>query len=104
MQPLHDGLEYRAFTYPYIGENTGVFGIQSYSTNYDQGYGGGYTYGNDYNYGGNDYTGFGGIQPDNGGYNYGYDTGYGNDFGGGYTYDNGFGNNFGLWGGGMTLG
>ncbi len=28
MQPLHDGLEYRAFTYPYIGENTGIFGIQ----------------------------------------------------------------------------
>ena len=28
MQPLHDGLEYKAFTYPYIGENTGIFGIQ----------------------------------------------------------------------------
>ena len=27
MQPLHAGLEYKAFTYPYIGENTGVFGI-----------------------------------------------------------------------------
>lgn len=28
MQPLHDGLEYKAFTYPYIGGNTGIFGIQ----------------------------------------------------------------------------
>ncbi len=30
MQPLHDGLEYRSFTYPYIGENTGIFGVQDY--------------------------------------------------------------------------
>ncbi len=28
MQPLHDGLEYKAFTYPSIGDNTGIFGIQ----------------------------------------------------------------------------
>ena len=27
MQPIHDGLEYRGFTYPYIGENTGIFGL-----------------------------------------------------------------------------
>ena len=31
MQPLHDGLEYKSFTYPYIGENTGIFGLQDYS-------------------------------------------------------------------------
>ena len=31
MQPLHDGLEYKAFTYPYIGGNTGIFGIQAYT-------------------------------------------------------------------------
>ena len=27
MQPVHDGLEYRSFTYPYIGPNTGIFGL-----------------------------------------------------------------------------
>ncbi len=33
MQPLHDGLEYKSFTYPYIGENTGIFGVQDYTDN-----------------------------------------------------------------------
>ena len=27
MQPVHDGLEYKSFTYPFIGENTGIFGV-----------------------------------------------------------------------------
>ena len=27
MQPVHSTLEYKSFTYPYIGENTGIFGI-----------------------------------------------------------------------------
>ena len=27
MQPIHDGLEYKSFVYPYIGENTGIFGL-----------------------------------------------------------------------------
>ncbi len=27
MKPVHDGLPYRSFTYPYLGVNTGVFGI-----------------------------------------------------------------------------
>ena len=27
MKPVHDSLEYRSFTYPYLGENTGIFGI-----------------------------------------------------------------------------
>ena len=27
MRPIHDGLPYQSFTYPYLGGNTGVFGI-----------------------------------------------------------------------------
>ena len=27
MQPIHDGLDYKNFTYPYIGPNTGIFGL-----------------------------------------------------------------------------
>ena len=27
MRPVHEGLPYRSFTYPYLGPNTGVFGI-----------------------------------------------------------------------------
>ena len=27
MRPIHDGLPYKSFTYPYLGGNTGVFGI-----------------------------------------------------------------------------
>ena len=27
MRPIHEGLEYRSFTYPYLGGNTGIFGI-----------------------------------------------------------------------------
>ena len=27
MQPIHEGLEYKSFTYPYIGPNTGIFGL-----------------------------------------------------------------------------
>lgn len=27
MQPVHEGLAYKSFTYPYIGENTAVFGV-----------------------------------------------------------------------------
>lgn len=27
MTPVHEGLEYKSFTYPYIGENTAIFGI-----------------------------------------------------------------------------
>ena len=26
MTPVHDGLPWEAFTYPYLGENTGIFG------------------------------------------------------------------------------
>ncbi len=38
MQQLHDGLEYKAFTYPYIGENTGIFGITNgYTSDLDTG-------------------------------------------------------------------
>ena len=29
MKPIHDPLEYRSFTYPYLGENTGIFGIST---------------------------------------------------------------------------
>ena len=27
MRPIHEGLSYRSFPYPYLGPNTGVFGI-----------------------------------------------------------------------------
>ena len=27
MQPIHESLEYKSFTYPFIGENTGIFGV-----------------------------------------------------------------------------
>lgn len=27
MRPIHEGLEYRSFAYPYLGPNTGIFGI-----------------------------------------------------------------------------
>jgi len=27
MQPVHDGLPWKDFTYPYIGDNTGIFGL-----------------------------------------------------------------------------
>ena len=27
MQPIHDGLPWKDFTYPYIGDNTGIFGL-----------------------------------------------------------------------------
>ena len=27
MKPIHEGLPYRSFTYPFLGHNTGVFGI-----------------------------------------------------------------------------
>ena len=37
MKPIHDSLEYRSFTYPYLGENTGIFGITgNYGTGTDQ--------------------------------------------------------------------
>ena len=29
MQPLHDGLPWKEFTFPYLGENTGVFGLET---------------------------------------------------------------------------
>ena len=28
MTPVHDGLPWEAFTYPYLGPNTGIFGIE----------------------------------------------------------------------------
>lgn len=28
MQPIHEGLDWRDFTYPYIGGNTGIFGLE----------------------------------------------------------------------------
>ena len=31
MTPVHDGLPWEAFTYPYLGENTGIFGFDSSS-------------------------------------------------------------------------
>ena len=27
MKPIHEGLPYRSFTYPFLGPNTGAFGI-----------------------------------------------------------------------------
>lgn len=27
MRPIHEGLQYKGFTWPYIGENTGIFGL-----------------------------------------------------------------------------
>lgn len=37
MKPVHDSLEYRSFTYPYLGENTGIFGITgNYGTGTEQ--------------------------------------------------------------------
>jgi len=57
MRPIHDGLSYKSFNYPYIGENTGIFGIVEEEPVVD------------YSYSGNDYSG--------GNYD------YGGDFGGG---------------------
>ncbi|MDO5444300.1 MAG: transglycosylase domain-containing protein [Eubacteriales bacterium] len=31
MKPVHDPLEYRSFTYPYLGEDTGIFGITGFT-------------------------------------------------------------------------
>lgn len=72
MAPIHDGLPWRSFTYPYIGDNTGIFGIEGSA------YGGGDIYvednttpGLDSGFGdlpGSDYSGnYGGNSGDNGG-------------------------------------
>ena len=37
MQPLHDGLPWKEFTYPYLGENTGVFGLEGDEDGEDDG-------------------------------------------------------------------
>ncbi len=39
MQPVHDGLLWKDFTYPYIGDNTGIFGLdeEDFAENRDQG-------------------------------------------------------------------
>lgn len=34
MAPLHDGLSWKSFTYPYLGENTGAFGYTDDDENY----------------------------------------------------------------------
>ncbi len=31
MKPVHDPLEYRSFTYPFLGEDTGIFGITGFN-------------------------------------------------------------------------
>ena len=82
MQPLHDGLEYRSFTYPHIGENTGIFGIQSYGNTNT----------------GNDFTGWNDNTWGNTGNNWtGGDIDWGiNDWGGGNSWGNDWGGN---WGG-----
>lgn len=83
MTPLHDGLEWKAFTYPYIGPNTGLFGIEDKPDIYDGGI-----------------DDFGGDTVTDG-------TG-GEDFYGGYSnedeYLTGGGNNFGGNNGGDFLG
>jgi penicillin-binding protein 1A len=38
MQPLHDGLAWKSFTYPYLGENTGVFGYTDTDDEYSDDY------------------------------------------------------------------
>lgn len=75
MAPIHDGLPWRSFTYPYIGDNTGIFGIEGsaygngdiYVEDNTTGMNGGTVSG----YGdlpGNDYSGnYGGNSGDNGG-------------------------------------
>ncbi len=67
MAPIHDGLEWKAFTYPYIGPDTGLFGIEHSTEDI---------------YGGNDYiddgTGGGGTDDIYGGYS--GDTGGGGGF------------------------
>ena len=89
MQPLHDGLEYRAFNYPYIGNNTGIFGVQTgvgnNAANDFTGWDTGNTWdtGNDWGYG-NDW-------------NTGADWGYGND----WNTGNDWGGN--LWGDAGTM-
>jgi len=86
MAPIHDGLPWQSFTWPYLGENTGLFGIEeddylsdeyldedfltendfdsnggdSYDGSYDGSYGGGDSFGGD-SFGGSDYDdGYGG--------------------------------------------
>ena len=94
MAPIHEGLPYKDFPYPYIGDNTGIFGLEDtpedeyaeevtpeeddYTGGNDYYTGGGYTGGNDNYTGGNDdYTG--------GGYTGGNDS----YTGGGDEFDNG---------------
>ena len=109
MAPIHDGLEWREFTYPYLGPDTGIFSQNALepTPNLLIEPGTGYT---DYYYDGNGVTA---------GQNPGYDVtfgdpntyagnnGYGVDFGGNYTdyganngtdYGNNYGNN-----GGATI-
>lgn len=104
MQPLHDGLEYRAFTYPYIGQNTGVFGIQSNTGGGNTNAGNDYTGWNDNTWGntGNNWTGD--IDWGINDWNTGNDWNAGNDWGGN-NWGNDWGNNWGGtdWSGGNTI-
>lgn len=69
MAPLHDGLPWKSFTYPYLGENTGAFG---------------FTDENEEDYLDDFIT----TEPDNG-----WDSGFDNDFGNG-GWDDDFGGDF----------
>ena len=60
MYPVHEGLEWKSFTYPYLGEDTGIFDIQDpviYDEYSDEGY-------IENGYG--DIQGYGDLQPNGG--------------------------------------
>ena len=72
MAPIHEGLEYKDFPWPYIGENTGIFGLEDEA---DDEYAGGDVYIED-DFTDNGYSGGGYTDNGNSGNDYGdYDGG-----------------------------
>lgn len=78
MRPVHEGLAYRSFTYPYIGGNTGIFGLEDEAVDDDlqNGYEDDGIIVDDGGYGGDYDGGSGGIIENPGdNYNPGYEDG-----------------------------
>ena len=114
MAPIHEGLEYRDFPWPYIGENTGVFGLNDQSeddpyadddildgNDYNDDSGWGYVDDGSYSNGGgyvDDGSYSGGGNYSDGGYDNSYDNNTPSDDG---YYDDGYGGDF---SGGVIMG